>query len=201
MQHTMTTRMLRIIGPMGLLAFILLYVYFSTTSTPAQQMTPLQQENNETSTPSLAPAFQQHENNNNENVEPRPTINTITEEEEEEEDNEIPEDDNISSNHNNETRHYGYVLIIASEPHQQSRRALIREKYFGLRNNLVPCMEYDTDIYYKFWIYGKSTTDELELESVEWNDIVQTNEAGFDQEKLLKWVNHMSPAWMVGSSP
>ncbi|KAI7875400.1 hypothetical protein K492DRAFT_111095, partial [Lichtheimia hyalospora FSU 10163] len=88
-------------------------------------------------------------------------------------------------------RHYGYVLLIASEPHQQSRRALIREKYFGLRSNLVPCMEYDTDIYYKFWIYGDKSTNanQLELESVEWNDIVQTNQVDYDQEKLLKWAS------------
>ena len=187
---TMTSRMLRIIGSIGLLVFILSYVYFS--STPAQRT-----EDNQSSTllakthlnETFAPVSQQHKEDDNEHVEQRPTINTIT----------VDESDDST---NNSTRHYGYVLLIASEPHQQSRRALIREKYFGLRNNLVPCMEYDTDIYYKFWIYGDKSTNanQLELESVEWNDIVQTNQVDYDQEKLLKWVNHMPrsspPPWL-----
>lgn len=102
-------------------------------------------------------------------------------------------DDNVVLN---ESGHYQYLVVIASEAGQMSRRNLIREKYFGLRDNLLPCMQYNTDTYYKFWIYGgapKSDTPErrqYEAEKMEWNDIEELpRSVKFEQESVIEWVS------------
>ncbi|CAO3654084.1 unnamed protein product [Cunninghamella echinulata] len=74
------------------------------------------------------------------------------------------------------------------------RRRLIREKYFGLRDNLLPCMHYNSDVYYKFWIYGGPPASDtplrrqFEAEKMEWNDFIETDPTKFfDQVNVLQW--------------
>ena len=92
--------------------------------------------------------------------------------------------------------HYAYIVVIASEASYQSRRNLIRSNYFGLHDNLIPCMRYNTDVYYTFWIHGgppPSNTPErrrYETEKMEWNDMVEMpSDVPFEQETVLEWVN------------
>lgn len=93
----------------------------------------------------------------------------------------------------NNSNHYSYIVIIASPASAMSRRNLIREKYFGLPNNLIPCMRYNADVLYKFWIYGgppKSDTPErrrYEAEKMEWNDLEEVL-VEFNQLNILEWV-------------
>ncbi|KAI9484593.1 galactosyl transferase GMA12/MNN10 family-domain-containing protein [Zychaea mexicana] len=94
----------------------------------------------------------------------------------------------------NESNHYTYLVVIASPPDQMSRRQLIREKYFGLRDNLLPCMRYNTDMLYKFWIYGNmipAKTDErrrYEAEKMEWDDLEEMGKGvKFEQTSILEW--------------
>ncbi|KAG2220290.1 hypothetical protein INT45_009923, partial [Circinella minor] len=93
--------------------------------------------------------------------------------------------------------HYAYIVVIASEASYQSRRNLIRSNYFGLHDNLIPCMRYNTDVYYTFWIHGNpppSNTPErrrYETEKMEWNDMVEMpNDVPFEQETVLEWVEN-----------
>ncbi|KAI7887193.1 hypothetical protein K492DRAFT_228361 [Lichtheimia hyalospora FSU 10163] len=94
----------------------------------------------------------------------------------------------------NDTNHYAYLVLIASSAEQSSRRALIRDKYFGLRNNLLPCMRYNADMLYKFLIYGgpsKAGTAErrrYEAEKMEWNDLEEMPaKTSFEQATVLEW--------------
>lgn len=96
----------------------------------------------------------------------------------------------------NDSNHYAYLVVIASSAEQSSRRALIRDKYFGLRNNLLPCMRYNADMLYKFLIYGgpsKAGTAErrrYEAEKMEWNDLEEMPaKTPFDQATVLEWVS------------
>ncbi|KAI9245693.1 galactosyl transferase GMA12/MNN10 family-domain-containing protein [Phascolomyces articulosus] len=93
--------------------------------------------------------------------------------------------------------HYAYVVVIASEAPFQSRRNLIRSKYFGLYDNLKPCMRYNTDVFYTFWIHGgppPSNTPQrrqYEAEKMEWNDMVEIpSNIPFEQETILEWVEN-----------
>ncbi|KAI9313966.1 galactosyl transferase GMA12/MNN10 family-domain-containing protein [Dichotomocladium elegans] len=94
----------------------------------------------------------------------------------------------------NESGHYSYIVVIASPADQMARRRLIREKYFGLRNNILPCMHYNTDIMYKFWIYGPQIPSNTaarrryEAEKMEWNDLEEMEpNVLFEQIDILKW--------------
>ncbi|KAI9468683.1 galactosyl transferase GMA12/MNN10 family-domain-containing protein [Zychaea mexicana] len=91
--------------------------------------------------------------------------------------------------------HYAYIIVIASEAPYQSRRNLIRSSYFGLYDNLIPCMRYNTDVFYTFWIHGgppPSNTPQrrqYEAEKMEWNDMVEMpSHVPFEQETVLDWV-------------
>ncbi|KAI9004846.1 galactosyl transferase GMA12/MNN10 family-domain-containing protein [Phycomyces nitens] len=92
----------------------------------------------------------------------------------------------------NPTSHYAQVVIIASEAEAIGRRGLIREKYFGLRHNMQPCMVYNADIYYKFWIHGTQPQADTPLrrsyesEKMEWNDIYESKKS-FEQINILTW--------------
>ncbi|KAI8379560.1 uncharacterized protein BYT42DRAFT_613856 [Radiomyces spectabilis] len=95
----------------------------------------------------------------------------------------------------NTSNHYTYLVIVASTANYTARRSLIREKYFGLADNLLPCMHYDTDTLHKFWIYGDlptshtSTYRQYEAEKMEWNDIVEApTGVTFEQSHILYWV-------------
>ncbi|KAI8084741.1 uncharacterized protein BX664DRAFT_337672, partial [Halteromyces radiatus] len=94
----------------------------------------------------------------------------------------------------NRSRHYSYLVIIASKASHISRRRLIRQSYFGLVDNLVPCMEYDTDVMYLFWIYGdlpshSSEKYKYETEKMEWADMVEMPRGvDFEQQTVLEWV-------------
>ncbi|CEG63203.1 hypothetical protein RMATCC62417_00386 [Rhizopus microsporus] len=89
--------------------------------------------------------------------------------------------------------HYKYFIIIASRVGNASRRQLIRNTYFGLQDNLEPCMKRDKGIQYLFWMYGdlpKAKTAErrmYETEKMEWNDFVKVKTDAYDQDAVLRW--------------
>lgn len=94
----------------------------------------------------------------------------------------------------NTSNHYTMLVVIASEAKQIARRNLMRSKYFGINNNLLPCMEANSDVYYRFWVYGgteKLTGDEhrlYEAENMEYNDIVEMPDVkSFDQLAVVEW--------------
>ncbi|KAI8138166.1 galactosyl transferase GMA12/MNN10 family-domain-containing protein [Fennellomyces sp. T-0311] len=94
----------------------------------------------------------------------------------------------------NDSNHYSYLVLIASTADQMARRSLIREKYFGLSDNLLPCMQYNTDMLYKFWIHGGALppkTDErrrYEAEKMEWDDLEEMPKGvKFEQASILEW--------------
>ncbi|KAI9259615.1 galactosyl transferase GMA12/MNN10 family-domain-containing protein [Phascolomyces articulosus] len=94
----------------------------------------------------------------------------------------------------NDSNHYTHIVVIASQARDMTRRQLIREKYFGLRDNLLPCMRYNTDTLYKFWIYGDmipAKTDErrrYEAEKMEWDDLEEMGKGiKFEQTSILEW--------------
>jgi hypothetical protein len=95
-----------------------------------------------------------------------------------------------------ETNHLKYFVVIASEANSFERRKLIRSSYFGMDNNVEPCMGSEKKgISYAFWLYGdapQSKTPErrvYEAEKMEWFDLHQTTDAEFDQVKAMKWVS------------
>ena len=97
----------------------------------------------------------------------------------------------------NDSNHYTYLVVIASQAIELSRRQLIREKYFGLVDNLLPCMHYNTDMLYKFWIYGDmipAKTDDrrrYEAEKMEWNDLEEVGKGvKYEQISILEWVKY-----------
>ncbi|KAL0075350.1 glycosyltransferase family 34 protein, partial [Phycomyces blakesleeanus] len=97
----------------------------------------------------------------------------------------------------NQSGHYTHLVVIGSEASQGSRRQLIRSKYFGLRDNLLPCMQYDTDIYYTFWIHGGLPLPDTPLrrtyesEKMEWNDMQEIPaRLEFEQANVIAWVEN-----------
>ncbi|OZJ02100.1 hypothetical protein BZG36_05212 [Bifiguratus adelaidae] len=90
------------------------------------------------------------------------------------------EADDYLSTGPNESNHYQLLVLIASPASDLSRRRLLRKHYFGITDNLLPCMEANAQIYYKFWIYGDSEEEidseilrKLEAEKMEYDDVVQ----------------------------
>ncbi|KAG2187496.1 hypothetical protein INT44_005185 [Umbelopsis vinacea] len=94
----------------------------------------------------------------------------------------------------NTSNHYQMLVVIATPADQLSRRSLIRQKYFGIHNNLLPCMTANSDIYYRFWVYGgtaKLSGDEhrrYEAERMEYGDIVDMPDVeSFDEIAIVNW--------------
>ncbi|KAI7865702.1 hypothetical protein BDF14DRAFT_1822475, partial [Spinellus fusiger] len=50
----------------------------------------------------------------------------------------------------NDSEHYTYIVVVGTQAQSRSCIHLIRSKYFGFDNNLLPCMHYNADIYYTF---------------------------------------------------
>jgi hypothetical protein len=92
-------------------------------------------------------------------------------------------------------QHFKYFIVIASRTSHQSRRQLIRNTYFGLNDNVEPCMKRDKGVNYMFWVYGdepEAKTPErrlYETEKMEWNDLEKVDAKSFKQDEVLKWVN------------
>lgn len=95
----------------------------------------------------------------------------------------------------NTSGHYTVLVVIASPREAIARRQLIREHYFGLRDNLLPCMRHDTGVAYRFWVYGNETNLDRDgkrsyaSERMEWDDIVERNNEEFEQWNVVKWVS------------
>lgn len=95
----------------------------------------------------------------------------------------------------NTSKHYNQLVVVTADASSTERRLLIRDKYFGLRDNLLPCMIYNADVYYKFWIHGSLPRPDTplrrryEAEKMEWNDMVEVKNTGsFEQVDVLEWV-------------
>ena len=106
----------------------------------------------------------------------------------------------------NVSNHYTYLVLIASTATEFTRRNLIRETYFGLKDNIEPCMQYDTDTYYKFWVYGdpipRKTVErrQYEAEKMEWDDIVEVSWSDgvhFEQSSILDWVKYSTSLFVA----
>ncbi|KAJ8656716.1 hypothetical protein O0I10_007563 [Lichtheimia ornata] len=111
-------------------------------------------------------------------------------------DEEQQEEDNVHTSNEiiNTSNHYKYLVVIASTADQMTRRQLIRERYFGLRDNLLPCMRFNADTMYTFWIHGGSVTPRTaerrryEAEKMEWNDLEELPAGvSFTQASVLEW--------------
>ncbi|RUS17692.1 galactosyl transferase GMA12/MNN10 family-domain-containing protein [Endogone sp. FLAS-F59071] len=93
----------------------------------------------------------------------------------------------------NTSGHYAILVVIASPREAITRRQLIREHYFGLRDNMLPCMRHDTGVTYRFWVYGDETKLDRDgkrdyaAERMEWDDIVERNNEEFEQLNVVKW--------------
>ena len=91
-------------------------------------------------------------------------------------------------------QHFKYFIVIASRASNLSRRQMIRKTYFGLEDNVEPCMKRDKGINYLFWVYGdipSSRTPErrlYETEKMEWNDLEKVNKQAYNQDDMLNWV-------------
>jgi hypothetical protein len=92
-------------------------------------------------------------------------------------------------------QHYKYFAVIGSRAAQASRRSLIRETYFGIEDNIEPCMKRDKGIGYLFYIYGDEPSPKTpqrrsyETEKIEYNDLEKVNTDKFDQDQVLRWVS------------
>lgn len=91
-------------------------------------------------------------------------------------------------------QHFKYFMVIASRATNLSRRQLIRNTYFGLGDNIEPCMKRDKGLNYLFWIYGDEPAAKTperrlyETEKMEWNDLEKVNAKSYNQDEILKWV-------------
>ncbi|KAI9471883.1 MAG: galactosyl transferase GMA12/MNN10 family-domain-containing protein [Benjaminiella poitrasii] len=92
-------------------------------------------------------------------------------------------------------QHFKYFIVIASRATHTSRRQLIRQTYFGLNDNVEPCMKRDKGINYMFWIYGNEPAAKTparrayETEKMEWNDLEKVgNTKSYHQDDVLRWV-------------
>ncbi|KAI8146950.1 galactosyl transferase GMA12/MNN10 family-domain-containing protein [Fennellomyces sp. T-0311] len=90
--------------------------------------------------------------------------------------------------------HYKYLVVIASPALEFTRRNLIRQMYFGLNDNIEPCMQDNTDTKYLFWVYGepiaRKTAErrQYEAERMEWNDIEEVRSSvWFEQHSVIDW--------------
>ncbi|KAI9498671.1 galactosyl transferase GMA12/MNN10 family-domain-containing protein [Zychaea mexicana] len=96
----------------------------------------------------------------------------------------------------NLSNHYPYLVVIASTATEFTRRGLIRQMYFGLDDNIEPCMRYNADTMYRFWVHGeripRKTAErrQYEAEKMEWNDIEEIPEdVKFEQSSILEWAD------------
>ena len=92
--------------------------------------------------------------------------------------------------------HYNILFGITSTVGAIRQRKLLREAFFGMKNNLEPCMHQEGNVYYKFLIHPyqsvvKGTLRDFTAESVEYDDIKEfPNISGQKfQESILQWVN------------
>ncbi|KAI7862682.1 galactosyl transferase GMA12/MNN10 family-domain-containing protein [Spinellus fusiger] len=96
----------------------------------------------------------------------------------------------------NDSGHYTYLVVVGTQAQDRSRRHLIRSKYFGLDDNLLPCMHYTADVYYTFWIHGPTPHTntplkrEYESEKIEWNDMVEF--PTFQQSSIFTWAESLA---------
>ncbi|CAO0794228.1 unnamed protein product [Mucor circinelloides] len=92
-------------------------------------------------------------------------------------------------------QHFKYFIVIASRATNLSRRQLIRNTYFGLGDNIEPCMKRDKGLNYLFWIYGDEPAAKTperrlyETEKMEWNDLEKVNAKSYNQDEILKWAD------------
>ncbi|KAI8364467.1 galactosyl transferase GMA12/MNN10 family-domain-containing protein [Choanephora cucurbitarum] len=92
-------------------------------------------------------------------------------------------------------QHFKYFVVIASRADNMSRRQLIRDTYFGQKDNIEPCMKRDKGVNYMFWVYGNEPTPKsaerrlYETEKMEWNDLEKVTATAYSQDAVLKWVN------------
>ncbi|KAI9282162.1 galactosyl transferase GMA12/MNN10 family-domain-containing protein [Sporodiniella umbellata] len=90
-------------------------------------------------------------------------------------------------------QHFEYFILIASRVSNISRRQLIRQNYFGLQDNIEPCMKRDRGIQYMFWLYGDIPHEKTperrayETEYMEWADMIKIETDSFHQDKALRW--------------
>ncbi|CAG8572144.1 11961_t:CDS:2, partial [Dentiscutata heterogama] len=108
-------------------------------------------------------------------------------------DNYVDSEDDI-----NTSGHYKLLILITSKIEEYHHRRLLRRILFGIEDNLVPCMKYDTSIYYKFLIppynVNKKTYRSFVSESVEYNDIVEFQHllhSNYTQETILDWTQSL----------
>ncbi|CAG8789268.1 34457_t:CDS:2 [Gigaspora margarita] len=98
-------------------------------------------------------------------------------------------DNYVDSNDINTSKHYKLLILITSKIEEFHHRKLLRRILFGIDDNLVPCMKYDTNIYYKFLIppynINKKLYGNFVSENVEYNDIAQSSNISFDHAVLL----------------
>ncbi|CAG8557499.1 11122_t:CDS:2, partial [Cetraspora pellucida] len=111
------------------------------------------------------------------------------------------DNDYIDDNNDiNTSGHYKFLILITSRIEKYHHRKLLRRILFGIDDNLVPCMKYDSSIYYKFLIppynISKKVYKSFVGESVEYNDIVEFQDllhsnSNYTQEVILDWTQSL----------
>ncbi|KAF0413744.1 glycosyltransferase Family 34 protein [Gigaspora margarita] len=105
-------------------------------------------------------------------------------------------DNYVDGNDINTSKHYKLLILITSKIEEFHHRKFLRRILFGIDDNLVPCMKYDTNIYYKFLIppynINKKIYGNFVSENVEYNDIVEFqhllySNSNYTQEVILEW--------------
>ncbi|CAB4375131.1 hypothetical protein RhiirA5_350366 [Rhizophagus irregularis] len=98
----------------------------------------------------------------------------------------------------NTSGHYNLLFAIASTVGDIRQRRFLREAFFGIKNNLEPCMVQDGNVYYKFLIkpyksVDKGTLRDFTAEFVEYDDIKEfPNISGQKfQESILQWAQDL----------
>src|SRR3954453_11030396 len=64
--------------------------------------------------------------------------------------NVLPADEPQNNEAPNISGHYNLLFAITSTVDAIRQRKLLREAFFGMKNNLEPCMVQDGNVYYKF---------------------------------------------------
>lgn len=99
-------------------------------------------------------------------------------------------------------QHFKYLMIIASRASNLSRRQLIRKTYFGMEDNLEPCMKKDKGFNYMFWVYGDTPASKTperrlyETEKIEYNDLEKVDQTAYNQDEVLKWVKYLKLSYL-----
>ncbi|RIA89240.1 Glycosyltransferase Family 34 protein [Glomus cerebriforme] len=95
-----------------------------------------------------------------------------------------------------EPGNYNILFAVTSTVGAIHQRRLLREAFFGIKNNLEPCMSQDGKVYYKFLIepyksVERGTLRDYTAELIEYDDIKEFPNLRNFQESILQWAQDL----------